>query len=236
MPKQPFFVKTGLYKPFLFLSKPFNKIYTLMTFLEYVDKNKKKGFINDYYNKKAKYIDRFKLHEILQNELKINEKPINYLEFGVAKGDMIKFWVSRNTNENSSFIGFDSFEGLPEDWGHLKKGHFDTQNILPDISDDRVRFVKGWFQDTAYKVLEKFNFSNQTIFHLDADLFSSTLYILFQIHPFIKKGDILIFDEFSSYEDEFLALETFKRCTGKDWKFEFIGAINNFSHIAIQIK
>jgi len=29
--------------------------------------------------------------------------------------------------------GFDSFEGLPEDWGHLGKGHFEVKGELPDV-------------------------------------------------------------------------------------------------------
>jgi O-methyltransferase len=134
------------------------------------------------------------------------------------------------------FIGFDSFEGLPETWEDKKKGHFDSKGNLPDIPDSRVSFVKGWFQDTVYRSLKNKDFSNQSIFHLDADLFSSTLYVLFHIHPFLKEGDILIFDEFSSFEHEFMALETFKKCTGTDWKFQFSGAVNNYRQIALQIK
>jgi hypothetical protein len=59
---------------------------------------------------------------------------------------------------------------------------------------------------------------------------------LFQIHPFIKEEDIFIFDEFSILGHEFMALETFKKRMGKDWKFQFIRAIKYFRQIALQIK
>ena len=48
----------------------------------------------------------------------INSKtPITYVEFGVWKGKSIKYFASENKNTNSLFIGLDSFEGLPKDWG-----------------------------------------------------------------------------------------------------------------------
>jgi hypothetical protein len=236
MPIHPLLVRTKLFKSIIFLTKPFKKVYTYMTFLDYVRQNRNHGYINDYYNKRASYKDRFKLHETLLQKLEITQKPINYLEFGVAEGDMIKFWASGNTHKNSLFIGFDSFEGLPENWENKKRGHFNNEGNPPVIDDSRVSFVKGWFQDTVYLYLKNLDFSNQTVFHLDADLYSSTLYVLFQIHQYIKKGDILIFDEFSSFENEFMALETFRKCVGRDWEFQFLGAVNNFKQVAIRIK
>jgi hypothetical protein len=207
-----------------------------MTFLDYVSVNRNHGFINDYYNKKANYKNRFQLHETLQQKMEITQKPINYLEFGVAEGDMIKFWVSKNIHKDSLFLGFDSFEGLPESWENKKRGHFASAGNTPVISDNRVSFVKGWFQDTVCMSLKSIDFSNQSVFHLDADLFSSTLYVLFQIHQYIKKEDIIIFDEFSSFEHEFMAFETFRKCVGKAWKFQFLGAVNNYKQVALQIK
>ncbi len=235
MSKQLFLINTGLFKILIILNSFFKKKIILGDYLNFISKNRKSGLINDYYNSCPDYKNRFLLHERLIKEFSLEHEPLSYIEFGVAKGDMIKYWSAVNINPQSEFIGFDSFEGLPEDWGILKKGHFDTHQLIPKISDPRVKFVKGWFQDTIFKELPSCNYKKRVIFHLDADLYSSTLFVLFQIHPYIKKGDIVIFDEFSKYEDEFLALETFKKCTGRDWNFNMLGAINNFSHVAFMI-
>lgn len=55
-----------------------------------------------------------------------------------------------NTCPDSRFFGFDTFEGLPEDWtaGNTRKGGFDVGGAVPDLPDPRVRFVKGLFQET----------------------------------------------------------------------------------------
>ncbi|MEW4925080.1 TylF/MycF/NovP-related O-methyltransferase [Algibacter sp. 2305UL17-15] len=199
-----------------------------------MSENKGKGEINDYYTRSATYKNRIQLHDKLLSELK--NKPIYYYEFGVAGGDMIKKWSSINKIETSRFVGFDSFEGLPEHWEEKQQGHFNQDGKFPDIKDSRVKFVKGWFQDSVYKELLNCNFEKQCVYHLDADLFSSTLYVLFQIQPKLKVNDILIFDEFSSFEHEFDAFEIFKKCTNNKWQFEFIGAVNNYRQVAFKLK
>ncbi|WP_187388358.1 TylF/MycF/NovP-related O-methyltransferase [Seonamhaeicola marinus] len=214
--------------------KPINNVYRYVDFVEFISINNGKGKLNDYYNKKATYKNRMQLHEMLLSEL--HDKPINYIEFGVAAGEMIKKWSSTNSIKESRFLGFDSFEGLPERWEEKQQGHFNQQGEFPDIKDDRVSFVKGWFQDTVYGALQNFDFDNRSIYHLDADLFSSTLYVLFQIEPKLKKNDILIFDEFSSFNHEFKALEIFKSCINSKWNFEFIGAVNNYRQVAFVLK
>ncbi|GAA3636594.1 TylF/MycF/NovP-related O-methyltransferase [Flavivirga jejuensis] len=205
-----------------------------MAFVAFMSENKSKGKINDYYNKRATYKNRYQLHDTLLLELK--NKPVFYYEFGVAGGDMIKKWSSTNKVKESRFVGFDSFEGLPESWEGKKEGHFDQKGDFPDINDSRVRFVKGWFQDSVYKALLDCDFHEQCVYHLDADLFSSTLYVLFQIHAKLKVNDILIFDEFSSHDHEFEALEIFKKCINNKWQFEFIGAVNNYRQVAFILK
>jgi O-methyltransferase len=81
------------------------------------------------------------------NEKILNAQSIDYLEFGVFKGDSIRSWVNLNKHLQSRFYGFDSFEGLPERWNRFGKGTADTSGLPPNIHDTRVQFVKGWFQD-----------------------------------------------------------------------------------------
>ena len=58
-----------------------------------------------------------------------------------------------NTREQSRFFGFDSFEGLPEDWGDVPRGMFAVEGRAPHIDDARVQFVQGLFQETLYGFL-----------------------------------------------------------------------------------
>jgi len=164
--------------------------------------------------------------------------PINYLEFGVYKGDSIKKWIEIDKNMNSRFYGFDTFEGLPEDWSKIKnklsKGTFSTGGNFPNILDSRVRFIKGLFQESLESFLLDFKRTDQLVIHLDADLYSSTLYVLTKLDPILTEGDILIFDEFTS-GDEYLALKNYQDAFRK--KIELIAkAGKSFQHVAVKIK
>ena len=68
---------------------------------------------------------RIELYEFLQKEY-LKEKPIDYLEFGVFKGETINFWRKLNKNPNSRFVGFDTFTRvLPREadrYGHVVPG------------------------------------------------------------------------------------------------------------------
>jgi len=205
-----------------------------MDYLSFVKKHNQSGQINDYYNKSAQYKNRYQLHDSILAGLK--NKSILYFEFGVAGGDMIRYWSTQNQFADSRFVGFDSFEGLPESWEDKDEKHFDQKGKFPNIDDSRVSFVKGWFQDFVYDKLAQSEFDKQCVFHLGADLFSSTLYVLFQLYPKLKSGDILIFDEFSSHEHEYEALEIFKKCCNSKWDFEFVGAVNNYRQVAFILK
>ena len=62
-----------------------------------------------------------------------------YLEFGVFEGASMRRWSTALKNPASLLHGFDSFEGLPEDFDFkYPKGHFDVGGSLPDIDDDRI--------------------------------------------------------------------------------------------------
>mgnify|MGYP001210953574 CR=1 FL=1 len=145
------------------------------------------------------------------------KNKILFLEFGVHEGYSIKTMASYNTHPDSKFIGFDSFEGLPEDWRNFikvyKKNHFDTNGELPKTDDERIQFVKGWFDHTLPEFLKDFNTNNfsKIVIHLDADLYSSTLYCLVLLSQYFPRMYI-IFDELPG--EEARALEDFVAING----------------------
>ena len=167
---------------------------------------------NDFYCLKRDYSKRYELYQYLVDKLDLKNTAITYMEFGVYKGSSFNWWLHHCDHPESRFFGFDTFEGLPENWGSTyNKG--DMLADMPDISDARGRFIKGLFQQSVPDFMPAYQqdmkSDRRKIIHLDADLFSSTLYVLTSIAPFIKKGDILMFDEFNVPNHEFFAFRVF---------------------------
>ena len=217
-----------------------NLVY-LSEFSEWRAKHNKLPF-NDFYSHRWNYSKRYSLYEHVLKTEKLDDGTINYLEFGVSQGHSFRWWVEHNKNTNSTFHGFDTFTGLPEKWNIFKEGAMSTEGKTPDVNDTRVTFVKGLFQDTLPGFLKEFggynkfklSADNRKVIHLDADLYTSTLYVLTSLAPFLKTGDILLFDEFAVPRHEFLALKNFT--SSFRINYEVIGAANNYYFLAIKIK
>jgi len=62
------------------------------------------------------------------------------LEFGVYRGDSINTFAKalKAKGDSRTIYGFDSFEGLEEDWvGHaVQKGFFDLAGIIPEVESN----------------------------------------------------------------------------------------------------
>lgn len=155
-------------------------------------------------NRAPVFPDRFALYDHVQSL--IGDRPIDYLEFGVHRGESLARWLTIHPHPDSRFVGFDTFSGLPTDWGnYLKKGHFDTGGAAPALDDPRVSFQKGLFQQTLPGFLAGFSSNRQLVVHNDSDLGSSTHYTLAKLDTLMMPGTIIIFDEFASPLHEFRA-------------------------------
>jgi hypothetical protein len=104
------------------------------------------------------------------------------------------------------------------------------------IQDSRAEFVKGTFQATLNDFIrnhEQELTKKPKLIHLDADLFSSTLFALSQLYPYLRQGDIILFDEFNVANHEFLAFKIFTESFYVNLKL--IGAQNNFYQTAFVV-
>ncbi|MBM4148458.1 MAG: hypothetical protein FJ224_05390 [Lentisphaerae bacterium] len=186
----------------------------------------------------AGFHSREELYSALSAAKGLSESRILYLEFGVFKGDSIRWWMRTNRCADSRFVGFDTFTGLPEDWGRrARKGLFSTQGAVPDVGDPRGRFVKGLFQETLPAWVESNRAelaSCRKVIHMDADLYSSTLFVLCSLHPHMRPGDILIFDDFNSVRHEFRAFLDYSSAYLPHT--ELLGADADWRHVAMQVK
>jgi len=145
-------------------------------------------------------------------------------EFGVWKGYSINFFA-RNCPKAKVF-GFDSFEGLEEDWHGtgLPKGHFSTNGQLPNC-ERNVILVKGWFEDTLPKFCGVLQQEKIHLLHMDADTYKPTAYVLSSLSNNLGKGTIIIFDEYFGYLNfrlhEFKAWQELVDSSGL--KYRYIG-------------
>jgi hypothetical protein len=189
---------------------------------------------NDWYQGNWDYNRRYILYEQIHTSEDLGGQPIDYFEFGVSGGHSFKWWVEKNRNPDSQFFGFDTFEGMPEEFGSFGKGSMAaTIESLP-VQDSRARFYKGLFQETLVPFLENYRSEKRKLVHLDADLFTATLFSLSQLYRFLRDGDILMFDEFAVPKHEFQAFKIFTESFYLD--YEVIGAANNYLFLAIKIK
>lgn len=138
---------------------------------------------------------------------RLNGKAPLYLEFGVFEGRSMRWWSEHLTAPEATLVGFDSFEGLPENWRPgFDSGEFAT-GAPPNIDDDRVSFRVGWFDDT----LPKFDMPShdQLLINIDSDLYSSATTVLNWAEPHLTVGTLVYFDEFPDRDHEMRAFQEF---------------------------
>ena len=186
-----------------------------------------------------------------------------WLEFGVHTGKTISYITTRYTElhpvvKNKQIYGFDSFEGLPEDWDLgskskgvktiVKKGAFNLHGEIPQRlrKNPNITPIKGWFKDSLPKFLKENKDGNSKVsfLHMDADLYSSTKTVLTLLTPYFRGNCVIVFDEFSHYvnagEGEYKAFKEFLeenkdnilnvRAIGKDWRDQSVSFLITFKN------
>jgi O-methyltransferase len=165
----------------------------------------------------------------------LNQRPITYLEFGVYRGDSMSSWLNAISHADSRFVGFDTFTGLPERWRATEPaGHFNADGAIPDITDPRCSFEAGLFQDTLPAFVTRNDLSGRLVVNLDADMFTSTLFVLTTLASYLKAGDLIFFDEFSCPLDEFRAFEAFVRSFRV--QYEVVAAVYGYTRVCIKVQ
>ncbi len=141
------------------------------------------------------------------------------LEFGVFKGASIRFLASLT---HEPIFGFDSFEGLPEDWTlGYPKGTFDLSRKGPRVPPN-VSLITGWFADTVDGFLEE-NGGWVSFLHMDVDLYASNFFVLQRLRNRIRPGTLIVFDEYLCFHDvglgELRAFQVFIAETGFTYEY-----------------
>jgi hypothetical protein len=176
-----------------------------------------------------RFVDRTDLFDLVAGE--VRDERVLYMEFGVSEGSSLRYWSKLLGHPGAHLHGFDSFEGLPETWNSLNpRGQFSTEGMLPEFDDPRVRLFKGWFEDTLPQY--EWPDHDRLIVNMDADLYSSTRYVLDFIAPRLAPGSFVYFDEFMDRQHELRAFDEF--LTQTSMPFVARGATKKLVHVLFE--
>lgn len=172
---------------------------------------------------------------ILRNQ--VNRQLVSsglILEFGVATGRTLNH-IGRIFS-NKTVHGFDSFEGLPENWTSRMPAGFFARSSLPSVRKNCELHV-GWFDNTLPKFLSTNEKLPIALLHVDSDLYSSAKTILTLLNSQLVKDTVIIFDEYINYPgwelDEFRAWQEF--VNDNNITYEYIGRVSSHQKVAVRI-
>lgn len=176
--------------------------------------------------------DRPSLHRLAFDHVSVDGL---ILEFGVKKGATIKGIASFTSQP---VHGFDSFQGLPEDWSGttIRKGRFTTGGKLPRVPAN-VTLHPGWFEDSVPKFVTEHS-GNVAFMHVDCDLYSSTKTVFDCFADRIVSGTVIVFDEYFNHpnwqDHEFKAFQEFVSARG--CAYDYLAFTAQGGSVAVKIR
>lgn len=196
-----------------------------------------KLFRSDYIPRKYGFMDYDSRYDLFRYALSLAaEEPGIYLEFGVYQGGSAEF-MARYTDE--PIYGFDSFEGLPEDWiPGSQVGRFSLEGKPPKVSAPNIEFIKGWFDATVPSFIAQNRERKIKFIHFDCDLYLSHKIVFDELlsSETDLQGTIALFDEYVNFpnwqEDGHKALQEFTR--QGPWGYRYVGFTTRYTAVAIE--
>lgn len=134
-----------------------------------------------------------------------------WLEFGLYNGSSLRATagnLSHLGHSDTVVYGFDSFQGLPTNWGNFPAGSFSTHGQAPQDLPANTELVVGWFNETLPVFLDGLRAAAAGLLrqlprvqwlHLDCDTYGSHREVLFALSEFLVPGTVIIFDDLLNY-------------------------------------
>jgi hypothetical protein len=137
----------------------------------------------------------------------------DYLEFGLHRGGGLTaayHLARKNKLPDMRFIGFDSFDGMPESTNldrfpvqqfHRGELRCDRRTVERNLRGggvdmSRVRLVEGWFADSLTTTTrQELGLERAAVVKVDCDLYESTVPVLEFVLPLLRDGTVLIVDD-----------------------------------------
>src|SRR5258706_2651277 len=82
---------------FGWLRQPSLMLSNTLSLAHWISKQEKISF-NDFFSPWRNYSKRYLLYQHVAETMKLMNQPIDYLEFGVFRGDSVKWWVRNCTH------------------------------------------------------------------------------------------------------------------------------------------
>ncbi len=185
----------------------------------------------------------------------------DYYEFGLGEG--FSFILANKTTKqlsgkfknlkNTRFIGFDSFEGLPEIENidkHItwKKGkyRYSSKKFIDSLQKNKidtkkVMIIKGLYKDSlkkeAYDILKYLNYKKASIIFIDCDLYKSAKQVMKFINNLIQEGTVIILDDWAMYK---LRKDRGIQKAYYEWKktnnYDIVPLCNSYNRVAFIIR
>lgn len=175
----------------------------------YIFSKEKNGFIRQNWERiyKRTLLDPFRMGKLIDLVIQTNNIPGDIVECGSFKGGsgILMGLLLKELGSDKKIHLFDSFEGLPEpdkknDKGY-KKGQFksdfsELQAVIEQLDlSDTIFLHKGWFNVTIPQYLS--NEPKVSLFHIDCDLYTSTMDCFPSVFPFVEEKGVVILDDFN---------------------------------------
>ncbi|MBW2274069.1 MAG: class I SAM-dependent methyltransferase [Deltaproteobacteria bacterium] len=155
-----------------------------------------------------------------------------YLEFGVYTGGSINYLARKLPGR--AIHGFDSFQGLPEDWLTFRADYFSLGGRPPKVRDN-VILHQGWFDETLPQFVD-IHPGKVAFLHIDCDTYGSTKTLFDHLGPRLVPGSVIVFDDYFNQpgwqEDGHKAFGEFLATS--DLEPEYIGYA--YKELAVRLK
>jgi hypothetical protein len=170
-------------------------------------------------------------HDLLRAGLDRAPREGLVLEFGVASGGTLRVIAD---HWQKPVFGFDSFEGLPEEWRPGFPAGMFAQN--PPNIPENASLVRGWFNQSLPD-FARTHPGDIAFLHIDCDLYSSTRTIFEIIGHRVKPGTVIVFDEYWNYPGwrihEFKAFQEF--LAWSKLNYSFFGFVPSHQQVGVLI-
>ena len=142
--------------------------------------------------------------------------PGYYFEFGCNEANTFrKAWSCFEHLFDLHYVGFDSFEGLPEIapvdqqqiWGKGKlafaEDEFIRRAVKHGIPREKMTTVKGFYDRSLTEELKtKFLPTKAAVIYVDCDLYVSTVPVLDWVKDFLQVGTVIVFDDWFCFHGD----------------------------------